>query len=91
MPPSADKDAAGQGQLSGQNTRPESWRAFCISIVRIVVLEIVLLLALSGAFIAYLNWSSEVSFAEFLAASATAASHSSPQPINGHTPCERGA
>ena len=37
------------------------------SIVRIIILEILLLLALSGAFVFYLNWSSEAAMSEFMA------------------------
>ena len=51
--------------VAGAARRP---RKFWPSIVRIAVVEVVLLLALAGVFIAYLNWSSEVTFAEFLAA-----------------------
>ena len=44
-------------------------RHFWPSIVRLAVLEVVILLALAGVFVAYLNWSSEATFAEFLAVS----------------------
>jgi LPS O-antigen subunit length determinant protein (WzzB/FepE family) len=39
---------------------------FWPSIVRIIILEIVLLIALSAAFICYLNWSSEAAVSEFM-------------------------
>jgi hypothetical protein len=42
---------------------------FWPSIVRIAVIEVVALAALAGVFVAYLNWSSEASFAEFIAVS----------------------
>ena len=41
---------------------------FWPSIVRIAFAEAALLLALAGVFVAYLNWSSEATFAEFIAA-----------------------
>ena len=65
-------------------------RSFWFSIVRIVILQAVLLLPLVGAVVAYLNWSSDVAFAEFLAASKMPeAASSSPHPVKVH--CERGA
>lgn len=42
-----------------------SWPA----VVRLIILEILVLLALAGAFVYYLNWSSEVAMSEFIAAS----------------------
>jgi hypothetical protein len=44
-------------------------RKFWPSVIRIAIAEVVLLFALAGVFVAYLNWSSEATFAEFLAAS----------------------
>jgi hypothetical protein len=65
-------------------------RSFWFSIVRIVILQAVLLVVLAGAVVAYLNWSSDVAFAEFLAASKMpAAPSSSLHPVRAH--CERGA
>jgi hypothetical protein len=65
-------------------------RRFWPSIVRIAVLEIVLLIALAGVFVAYLNWSSEASFAEFLAAS-EALQPAPSLPLNEvHAPCKKG-
>jgi hypothetical protein len=96
--PSADNGAAGAG--SGQDARQDfrqdscqdSRQGFWLSIVRIFVFEVVLLFAISGAFIAYVNWSSEATFSEFLAAGAQSAPSSPPlQPIKGQTPCDRGA
>lgn len=86
MPSSADHSAVQRAFASpSQATRPS--RGFWPSIVRIAALEIVLLLALAGLFVAYLNWSSEASFAEFLAVSKTA-----PVPTNAtEAPCRRGA
>ena len=63
MFPSADH----ANRESRQNPWQDAWPA----IVRIIILEIVLLLALAGAFVCYLNWSSEAAVAEFMAASPT--------------------
>lgn len=53
------------GQNSSQTPRRESWSGFWLSVVRIFLCEVVLLAALAGTAVAYLNWSSEKSFAEF--------------------------
>jgi hypothetical protein len=47
------------------NRNSRSWPA----IVRLIILEILVLLALAGAFVYYLNWSSEVAMSEFMAVS----------------------
>ena len=61
MSPLADHVPVDQDSL--QNFWQGSWP----SIVRIIVLEILLLLALAGAFVYYLNWSSEAALSEFMA------------------------
>jgi hypothetical protein len=64
-------------------------RKFWPSIIRIVIIEVVALAALAGVFVAYLNWSSEASFAEFLAVSQTQVA---PLPVNEvRAPCLQGA
>ena len=90
MSSSADyRPAYGQAAFTPEATRPV--RGFWPSIVRIAVIEIVVLLALAGLFIAYLNWSSEASFAEFLAAS-EAVQRAPSLPVNEvHAPCKKGA
>ncbi|HSY55367.1 MAG TPA: hypothetical protein VK834_02850 [Bradyrhizobium sp.] len=52
-----------------------------------------MLLALAVAIVAYLNWSSEAAFAEFLAASqpSAAAPSSSLHAVKGRAPCDRSA
>ena len=50
-----------------------SRRDFWVSIARIFLVEVLILIVLSGAIAGYLNWSSEVAFSEFLAASQQAA------------------
>jgi hypothetical protein len=87
--PSANQNSAGRqpSWSPGALWTPEG---FWPSIVRIIVLEIVVLLALASAFVAYLNWSSEAAFADFLAASEMQAAPSSP--IDDIRPsCDRGA
>ena len=67
-----------------------SRRVFWVSIARIFLVEVLILIVLSGAIAGYLNWSSEVAFSEFLAASQQAAgakpvSHAwirCPMPVN---------
>jgi hypothetical protein len=44
-------------------------QSFWPAIIRILLVEIVILLALSGAIVGYLSWSSEAAWAEFKAAS----------------------
>jgi hypothetical protein len=76
MPSSADNSQ------TGQNSGPDFWLSFWPSIVRIIILEIVLLLALAGALVFYLNWSSEAAVSEFMATG------SSPLgAIKVHQPC----
>ena len=41
------------------------------AVVRTLLVQVLILLALAGAFIGYVNWSSERAFSEFLAASET--------------------
>lgn len=93
MSSSADHcPARGQAAFVPEAARPV--RRFWPSIVRIAVIEVVLLLALAGVFIAYLNWSSEASFAEFLAASQAANQAAQPAPslpLNEvQAPCKKG-
>ena len=68
-------------------------RGFWPAIVRILLVEILLLVALSGAVVGYLNWSSEAAWAEFNAASKLSASEPKApiQTVKGHMPCERKA
>ncbi len=73
------------------NQRTESRGAFWASIARILVIEIVILIALSAAAVGYLNWSSEIAWAEFLAASQMQAlpSTQSLHAVTHRTPCGR--
>jgi hypothetical protein len=69
-----------------QGSKPDFWQSFWPSIVRIIILEILVLLALSGALLFYLNWSSEAAVAEFMATGTPTL-----QAAKGHPPCDRGA
>jgi hypothetical protein len=90
MSSSADHcPACGQAAFTPEAARLV--RRFWPSIVRIAVIEVVVLLALAGVFIAYLNWSSEASFAEFLAASQAAQPAPSLQLNEVQLPCKKGA
>lgn len=56
------------------------------AVVRTLFVQVLVLLALAGAFVGYINWSSEVAWTEFIAASKA----SEPvQTVNGHTLCHR--
>ena len=69
-----------------QNPRSDFWLSFWPSIVRIIILEIVLLLALAGALVFYLNWSSEAAVSEFMATGP-----SSQQAVKVHQSCRHSA
>ena len=66
---------------ANQDYRQNIWQGSWPAIVRIIILEILLLIALAGVFVYYLNWSSEAALADFMAASRSA------QAV--HCPCER--
>ena len=62
MPSSRDS------RSGNENSGPDLGTSFWPSIVRIIVLEIVLLVALAGALVVYLTWSSEAAVSEFKSA-----------------------
>jgi hypothetical protein len=66
-----------------QDSLQNAWQGSWPAIVRIIILEIVLLLALAGAFVCYLSWSSEAAVSDFMAASRSF------QAV--HSPCDRSA
>jgi len=78
---------------SPANNSAASRQNFWPGIARIFVAEILVLIALAGAIVAYLNWSSDVALAEFLAASklSAAAPHAPLHAVKGHAPCDRSA
>jgi hypothetical protein len=75
------------------NNSPASRQSFWPSIARILLVEILLLVVLSGAAVGYLNWSSEAAWAEFMAASKQSASvpNSPLHAVKGHMSCDRNA
>ena len=82
---------------SSADHRPASRRHSCSSkdfwpsIARIALLEVVLLIALAGAAVVYLNWSSEVAVAEFMAAAKVPSPNSPLQTVKGQALCDRSA
>jgi hypothetical protein len=69
------------------NHRPQSRGIDWLAIARTVLIQVLVLLALTAAVVRYLNWSSDTNWAEFLAAgepSAAAAGHQ-PQPAPAPT------
>ncbi len=80
MFPSADNRPTGRDSL------PDVYQRAWPSIVKIIILEILLLLALSGALVFYLNWSSEAAVSEFM----TGESHPG-QAVKAHLLCDRSA
>jgi hypothetical protein len=91
MPSSAAHCPTCRQALFGLKTAGPS-RGFWPSIVRIFILEVVLLVGAAGAVVFYLNWSSEMALADFLAVSKTpAAPSSSLSAVKAAGPCDRGA
>ena len=78
---------------SSANNSTARRRGFWPSIVWILLVEIFVLLVLSGAIVAYLNWSSDAAWAEFVAASKLPApGPTTPiQAVKGQAHCTRKA
>jgi hypothetical protein len=68
-----------------------------LAVVRILLVQVLVLLALSGAIIGYLDWSSDAAWGEFTAASKPSASDLTYRPdsrtpgqaVGSRTPCIR--
>jgi hypothetical protein len=81
------------------NQSPNNRRIDWPGIVRTLLVQVLVLLALAGAVAGYLNWSSNAAWTEFMAASKSAVPDakqhplfSAPvQPVKGHTTCWRKA
>jgi len=71
---------------SNQDSLRNFWQGSWPSIVRIIILEILLLLALAGALVYYLNWSSDVAMSEFMATGSPQL-----QAVKGRPPCRHSA
>jgi hypothetical protein len=83
--------------VSPGNQEPRDRASHWLAVARTLIVEILVLLALSGAAIAYLDWSSDVNWAAFIAASQTAGlvlTHPRPdasvQTAKGQAPCRPG-
>jgi hypothetical protein len=63
-----------------RNQNPEHRGIDWLAIVRTLLIQVLVLVALSGAFIRYVNWSSDEAFSEFLAASQSSAPAAKPRP-----------
>ena len=68
------------------DSRADFYQRAWPSVVRIIILEILLLLALSGAFVFYLNWSSEAAMSEFMTGGSQPL-----QATKGRPPCDHSA
>jgi hypothetical protein len=75
------------------NNSPASHQSFWPAIVRTLLVEVLVLLALSAAIVGYVNWSSEAAWTEFKAASKLSApeANSPVQTVKAHAPCHRSA
>jgi hypothetical protein len=69
--PSRDKQSQ-----QDQANRGFDWPA----ILRTLLVEVAVLLALAGAFVSYVNWSSEVAFEEFMDATGSSAAEADHRP-----------
>lgn len=65
--------------LSPRTQNPQSRGVDWLAIARIAVLQVLVLLALAGAGLRYLSWSSDLAWAEFSAANQLAVSDANPQ------------
>ena len=75
--------------VNGSTPRQRFWPA----ILRIALVEILVLIAVAGAIVGYVNWSSEAAWAEFIAASQRpmSAPNAPILAVKGHAPCDRRA
>jgi hypothetical protein len=79
------------------NQSPENRRIDWLGIFRILLLQVLVLLALTTAFVRYLNWSSDQAWAEFSRAGKAPAPAAKSQPLSstpvqaakGKTACAR--
>lgn len=65
---------------SSRNQNPDRRGIDWLAIVRTLLVQVLVLVALSGAFIRYVNWSSDAAFSEFLATSRSSAPAAEPRP-----------
>jgi hypothetical protein len=79
--------------LSLANPSTAKRRGFWLSIIRTLLVEVFVLILLSGAIVGYLKWSSDSAWAEFNAVGklTTPAPKTPIQTVRGQTPCYRRA
>jgi hypothetical protein len=68
-----------------RDSRQDYYQRAWPSVVRIIILEILVLLALSGALVFYLNWSSEAALSEFMAGGSQPLQAAKDRPLCGHS------
>jgi hypothetical protein len=66
--------------LSPDNQSQQSRGIDWPGIVRTLLVQVVVLLALAGAFVGYVNWSSDATWAEFIEASKPSVREPAPRP-----------
>ncbi len=66
--------------LRDKQSRPSQMGFDWPAILRTLLIEIAVLVALTGAFVFYVNWSSEVAFEEFMNADQPAAAEAKQRP-----------
>ena len=65
---------------TSDNDSPDNRGIDWMAVARTLLVQILVLIALAGAFIGYINWSSDAAFEEFVAASKPAAPDSNFNP-----------
>jgi hypothetical protein len=73
-------------RLTDRVSRQDFYERAWPSIVRMIILEILLLLALSGALVFYLSWSSDAAVSEFMSGGSYPVQTAKDRP-----PCDRSA
>ena len=68
-----------------RDSRRDYYQRAWPAVVRIIILEILVLLALSGALVFYLNWSSEAALSEFMAGESQPLQAAKGRPLCGHS------
>jgi hypothetical protein len=84
---------------SGRDQSPEAGGIDWLAVLRILLIQLLVLVALSAAVVRYVDWSSEQAWAEFIAAGPPSPPHGIRRPprampveeIKRKMPCEHGA
>jgi hypothetical protein len=80
---------------TSDNDSPDNRGIDWMAVARTLLVQILVLIALAGAFIGYINWSSDAAFEEFVAASKPAVADPTPRlqsatqvlTVKGKAPC----